>query len=91
MKFPYWQPYMLSWMLMRNLSLNSNTQGNCSVSCHTHSMNCVKTGDTSFGSPSKCPHLQTSQHVEPIQLQETPIRSEHQTMSNMTNPVSQRA
>ena len=62
-KFPYWHAKTLSWMSMRNLSLNSNTQGNCSVSCHTHSTNWVKTGDTSLGSPSKWPHLQTPTHV----------------------------
>lgn len=34
------------------------TWGNCSVSCHTHSRNWVKIGDTSFGSPSNWSHLQ---------------------------------
>ena len=38
---------------------HAHTCGNCSVSCQTHSRNCVKTGDTSLGSPSNWSHLAT--------------------------------
>lgn len=56
-KFPNWHEWMCSWIWRRNASLNSKACGNCSVRCHTHSKNWVNTGETSFGSPSKWPHL----------------------------------
>lgn len=56
-KFPNWHEWMCSWIWRRNASLNSKACGNCSVKCHTHSKNWVNTGETSFGSPSKWPHL----------------------------------
>lgn len=56
-KFPNWHEWICSWIWRRNASLNSKACGNCSVKCHTHSKNWVNTGETSFGSPSKWPHL----------------------------------
>lgn len=57
MKLPYWQEWMWLWMVMRNLSLNSKAQGNCSMSCHMHSSSWSMTGDTSLGSPTRWLHL----------------------------------
>ena len=51
---------MWLWMVMRNLSLNSKAQGNCSISCHTHSRNWSMMGDTSLGSPTRWLHLEMS-------------------------------
>lgn len=62
-KFPNWHEWICSWIWRRNASLNSKACGNCSVKCHTHSKNWVNTGETSFGSPSKWPHL-TPQKVQ---------------------------
>lgn len=56
-KFPNWHECTCSWIWRRNASLNSKACGNCSVRCHTHSKNWVNTGETSFGSPSRWPHL----------------------------------
>lgn len=47
-------------MVMRNLSLNSKAQGNCSVSCHVHSSIWSMTGDTSLGSPARWLYLHTN-------------------------------
>lgn len=58
-KFPNWHEWTCSWIWRRNASLNSKACGNCSIKCHTHSKNWVNTGETSFGSPSKWPHLTT--------------------------------
>lgn len=64
-KFPNWHEWICSWIWRRNASLNSKACGNCSVKCHTHSKNWVNTGETSFGSPSKWPHL-TPQKVQAL-------------------------
>lgn len=52
-----WQEYKWSWSVRRNLSLNWKANGNCSSSCHTPSKNCRNTGEVSFPSDWRNPHL----------------------------------
>ena len=52
-----WQEYKWSWSVRRNLSLNWKANGNCSSSCQTPSKNCRNTGEVSFPSDWRNPHL----------------------------------
>lgn len=63
MKLPYWQEWTCVCSCRRKRSLNSKAQGNCSISCQTHSRNCSSTGDTSLGSPSRWAYLQGKEKV----------------------------
>lgn len=52
-----WQEYKWSWSVRRNLSLNWKANGNCSSNCQTPSKNCKNTGEVSFPSDWRNPHL----------------------------------
>lgn len=53
---PNWQDVKLSCKLSKYFSLNWKALGNWQVSCHVASMNWVKMGETSFGSPAMKPY-----------------------------------
>ena len=50
MNVPNWHEYTWSCSVSRYRSLNWKARGYCCINCHVQSMNCVKTGDVSFGS-----------------------------------------